>query len=69
MKRLEVFHDLPQDLRERIAVIRAREPEQWVLMPMPALDGKSIIEVMNEPGGGARIRILLGQIEGYLGVP
>lgn len=67
MSRLRALDDLPRDLVARIRAIHPREPERWVTLPIPALDGRTILEVMNLRDGDARVREFLSRIEGYWG--
>lgn len=56
------FDDLPPEFRE--AVLRVGEPDTaaWVLQPIPALDGRSLIDTMDEPGGTERVRLFLARV-------
>lgn len=60
----ESFDDLPPEFRE--AVLRVGEPDAaaWVLQPIPALDGRSLIDTMNEPGGTEQVRLFLRWVTG-----
>ena len=56
--------DLPREFYE--VVLRVGEPDavDWVLEPIPALGGRSIIETMNEPSGPDQVRVFLQLVIG-----
>lgn len=56
--------DLPPGLRAQ--VLRVGEPDavSWVLTPIPALGGRSVVEAMNEPGGDEQVREFLARVIG-----
>lgn len=65
MTKLQTLDDLPRDLGARIRAIHPREPEKWVTLPIPALEGRTILEVMNLRDGDSRVREFLARVEGY----
>ena len=67
MTRPRTLDDLPRDLIARIRSVHPREPEKWVAQPIPALEGRTILETMILRDGEARVREFLGRVEGYWG--
>lgn len=57
------FADLPLAIQRRIESVINSNVENWVHQPIPALRGKSIIEMMNDPNGEREIRIYLQRVE------
>jgi len=63
-KQYKSFNELPEWAEEAINEFRS-DPETWVFEPVPALNGKSFIQVMNEGEDGERhIREYLLKIQG-----
>jgi hypothetical protein len=58
------FDDLPNHIKSRILRLEQPKVQEWVLAKIPALGGRSIIEVMNEGGGEEVVRDYLGRTEG-----
>jgi uncharacterized protein (DUF2384 family) len=58
------FDDLPNHIKSRILRLEQPEVQEWVLAKIPALGGRSIIEVMNEERGEAVVRDYLARTEG-----
>lgn len=60
--------DFPANLRERIKQLAAPgNAEFWIREDVPALSGRSILDVINGPNGESKIEEHLSKIEGYLG--
>jgi len=59
------FEDLPQGLKSRVLEIAHPDGETWVKSKVPALEGKSFMEVLNEENGYFKICEYLGKVEGY----
>ncbi|MFT5130081.1 MAG: hypothetical protein ACI8W8_003710 [Rhodothermales bacterium] len=54
---------LPDDLRRRILNIWPNNTESWITKKIPALGGKSIVEVLHLPGAPCVIDDFLNQVE------
>jgi len=61
------FHGLPDGLKERVSKIAAPNEESWVKESIPALDGKTFLEQINEEDGYEKVCQYLTKVEGYLG--
>ena len=60
--------EFPEQLRERIKQLYGfGKAEEWMKSPVPALDGKSILETMNGWDGETKVEEHIGKVEGYLG--
>jgi hypothetical protein len=57
------FDDLPKWLQKRIAEVFPSDPRGFVRHPVPALQGKSILEVMNTSEGLAEVRAFVNRVE------
>jgi hypothetical protein len=64
VRKYEAYGDLPRDLRVRIEAVEPADPARWAGSAIPALGGRSILEVMNENGGDTRVREFIARIEG-----
>jgi hypothetical protein len=60
------FDDLPKGMQTRVIALHPRDYVEWVSKEVPALDGKSLIDTLNQEDGYGRIMRYLGKIEGYL---
>ncbi len=56
------FEDIPNALRQRILKLGLKDIEKWIHSKLPALDQRSIMEILNVPGGEERVRLMLDQI-------
>lgn len=64
----EKLADLPRYVKRRIEEVSpADDLDRWVLEPIPALGGLSVIEKMNEEDGEQEVLQFLENIEGYFG--
>jgi hypothetical protein len=57
--------DLPNNVRQRVIAVGEIDPRAWVLQAIPALDNKSIVEVMNEQDGLVQVLRFLQQVIGH----
>ena len=58
------YDDLPQDIRDRIDALYVGKPgPEWVQLAIPALDGRTVLELYALPGGADRVRDFLLQLE------
>jgi hypothetical protein len=57
-RRLELS-DLPPHLIELVRAVGQPDPEAWVHMPIPALNGDTVMQVHAIPGGDERLRDFL----------
>lgn len=60
----KTFDDLPNHIKSRILRLEQPMVQDWVLTKIPALGGRSIIEVMNTEGGEEVVRDYLAKTEG-----
>jgi hypothetical protein len=58
---------VPKIVLKKVCLIAPDDPIGWMNAKMPALNGKSIIETLNEPDGLEKVLEVLGKIEGYFG--
>lgn len=58
------FNDLPARVQSRILEAGEPDPRTWVLTKIPALGGRSIIEVMNVEDGESQVAVFLTQVSG-----
>ena len=67
----ETLVDLPNNIRLRIAEIApSSDMEAWVRTPIPALGGRSVLDVMNEEERDIaehKVLQMLLKISGYFG--
>jgi hypothetical protein len=57
------FNDLPIAIQKKIGSVIGKDVEKWVHSPIPALYGKTVIEMMNAPNGEREIRLYLQRVE------
>jgi hypothetical protein len=57
------FSDLPMGLRETIKSVIGGEVDLWVHRPIPALNNRSVIELMSSAEGEREVRIYLQRVE------
>jgi hypothetical protein len=60
------FDDIHKGIQQRIIAIHPHDYEEWVKQPVPALDGKSVLDTLNEEEGYRKIVQYLSKVEGYL---
>jgi hypothetical protein len=60
------FEDIPKGIQARVIALHPRDYVEWVKKGVPALEGKSVIDTLNQEGGYGRVMQYLGKIEGYL---
>jgi len=58
------FVSLPSWAKNAILKFCSDDGETWALKPIPALDGRSFVEVMNVEGGEAKARSYLMSVIG-----
>jgi uncharacterized protein (DUF2384 family) len=63
----ERLSDLPLRVQRRVVDLARSNPEEWVLKPIPALENRSIIDIMNSDEGEERVAQFLLRLEGMLG--
>jgi uncharacterized protein (DUF2384 family) len=56
-KEYNSFKELPNSIQKRISRIASDDVETWINTPIPTLDNRTIIDVMNQPDGN-RYRVL-----------
>ncbi len=66
--KIKEFKKLPKGIQQRIKVIHPDDYEIWVYKSIPALNNRSIIEVINQDEGIVEVGKYLNKIEGYLGI-
>jgi uncharacterized protein (DUF2384 family) len=57
------FKDLPAGIQKKIEFVIGKDVEDWVHKPIPALRGKSIMEMINSENGEREIRLYLQRVE------
>ena len=62
------FLDLPEFLKKYIREFMDDKAEDWVLKPIPALKGRSVINLLNEEGLQSTVDFLL-KVGSQFGVP
>ncbi len=62
------FTDLPQFLRDYITDMVGADAADWVRGPVPALQGRSVLELLNQEGLEATVEFV-ENVGGYLGIP
>jgi hypothetical protein len=66
LNKFNSFEDLPIGLRERILSIASDNLDEWLRKPIPALEGKSFLQTLNEENGYDKICKFLIKVEAYL---
>ncbi|HEX7264831.1 MAG TPA: hypothetical protein VF383_11690 [Candidatus Dormibacteraeota bacterium] len=62
------FESLPDEIQSRInALIEPTDPEAWVKKPIPALDGRTFLDVINGDGGDQIVAQYFGRVEAFEG--
>jgi hypothetical protein len=59
------FLDLPKYLQNRIKALKISDSDKWVKEPIPALDNKSLLEVLSLKDGEERALKYLRKLEEY----
>lgn len=49
------FDDLPHWVQEPVRKMRSGDEHAWVFQPVPALDGQSVMALMNQGDKGQRL--------------
>jgi uncharacterized protein (DUF2384 family) len=63
--RFEKFEDLPSWVTERVRRFRPKDAETWVFDPVPALENRSVMELMNrDETGRNQVRRYLNDLMG-----
>jgi hypothetical protein len=60
------FDDLPNHVRVQVVRWGESNPEEWVLQAIPALNYRSIVEVMNLPDGETKVLEFFRDLRGML---
>jgi hypothetical protein len=58
------LRDLPAWVQAKIAALGYADAEEWVSVPIPALGGRSVVEVAQDPAHETLLRRVLGQLAG-----
>jgi len=67
-KKYDMFHDIPENIRLRLAAFSSPERrEAWINKPVAALGGRSILETLNSEEGEKKLDEYLLKIEGHFG--
>lgn len=65
MKKFQEFDDLPDWVKEPVRRFRPNDADTWILKPVPALDNRALIDVMNSgEDGERRVRLYLNNVMG-----
>lgn len=65
-KKYNSYEDLNPGIQNRIKQIAGADIETWLRKPVPALDNKSILELLNEDDGYQKVCKYLTKVEGFL---
>ena len=61
------YQDLPGALQKRVSKVASPDEEAWVNQAIPALEGKTFLEQLNEQDGYEKVCQYLTKVEGYFG--
>lgn len=62
------FESLPDEIQSRIkTLIEPTDPEAWVKKAIPALDGRTFLDVVNSDGGDQIVAQYFGRVEAFEG--
>jgi hypothetical protein len=62
----QTLDDIPNQLTARIAKLNQPDVEKWVLLRLPALDNKSVIETLNAPDGEKKVIQMLDRMSEFI---
>jgi hypothetical protein len=62
----QTLDDIPNQLKARIAKLNQPDVEKWVLLRLPALDNKSVIETLNAPDGEKKVIQMLDRMSEFI---
>ena len=58
------FSELPQWIQVKIKELGVADPDNWVYRQIPALDGRSVIELLNANDGEDLLRSYFAKVGG-----
>jgi hypothetical protein len=62
----DTFGSLPEDVQQRIRnVIEPTDPESWVRTPIPALEGRTFLDVINGADGETAVADYFAKVEAF----
>ncbi len=68
LKKYKTFSEIPEDFQRRLLPFKGDgDPDIWLKEPVPALEGRSILQTLNSWGGEKKVEEYLLKIEGYFG--
>jgi len=59
------YSELPEGLKTRVSNYSSPNEEEWVKQAIPALEGKTFLEVLNDVDGYEKVCKYLTKVEGY----
>ncbi len=60
------FDEIPEDLKKRVGEVSHPDEATWVNKAIPALEGRTFLEQLNQENGYVEVCKYLTKIEGYL---